>query len=306
MSAMSSLPVSVVRALDIGKQSRAGALGLLIYERFIVFGAEIDLIWSHKRNWVKYLYIFNGWLALIWLTFDMIPLSPSGVVSSKMQVYQLHSQCIHLQLSSTRCIIYLIFDDVITLLMTVSVQAILQLRVWAIYGRSRKMYYFLVATSALEVATMIALIVMTLSSIENLPIISTPTGCSYEGLLPLSALFWTPALIVEPILCTLVLRKALYSIRGHGSLSAMLARDSIFVELTASTIVWAHFPDYINIFMPWSAALPSLLGNRLLLNMREHFAPRELHTEFELTTMAPRQPEESQQTDLMGDFSLGR
>ncbi|KAF9224378.1 hypothetical protein BS17DRAFT_779698 [Gyrodon lividus] len=259
MSDVVSVPISVQLALNIGKQSRAGALGLLIYERLIVIQEEVDLVWTKKKGWVTYLYLFNGWLALLWLSFDIIPLFPGGLAPSNV------------------CTIYLLCDDIVTLLMTISVQVVLQLRVWAIYGRSKKILYFLIALSVAEAAVMIVLIVITITHIERLPVISTSTGCYYEGLLPLSAGFWIPAMIVEPILCLLVLKKALSAARGRTRLSVLLARDSllyfvvIFAELVASTVVWAHQPFYINTVMPWSAAIPSLMGTRLLLNTRRHF-----------------------------------
>jgi hypothetical protein len=77
------------------------------------------------------------------------------------------------------------------------------------------------------------------------------------------------------------------------------------MELVGSTIVWARYPSYIDFFMPWvsvslcitflkqigswSVALPSLLCNRLLLNMRGRFArePEPVHSSLliELATL---------------------
>lgn len=42
----------------------------------------------------------------------------------------------------------------------------------------------------------------------GIPILSTNTGCAYQGLLGLSSLFWIPGLIFEPILLALVAWKA--------------------------------------------------------------------------------------------------
>ena len=39
----------------------------------------------------------------------------------------------------------------------------------------------------------------------ELPLVSTPTGCAYQGMLSISALFWMPGLIFEPILFMLVI-----------------------------------------------------------------------------------------------------
>ncbi|KAK7695258.1 hypothetical protein QCA50_002448 [Cerrena zonata] len=115
---------------------------------------------------------------------------------------------------------------------------------------------------------------------SNIPIASTDTGCYYHGILKVSAIFWIPGLVYEPILFLLVAYKAWPLSKAEQEepripLITRMARDSLlyfiisFVILLASTIIWARAPTYINMVMPWSAALPSILGSRLLLNMRE-------------------------------------
>lgn len=136
----------------------------------------------------------------------------------------------------------------------------------------------MIALNIIEVVAMALLIGLTIARVERFPVISTPAGCLFEGLTPISAIFWTPALILEPIICILVLKKVFLDRQQPSALATFLACDSllyfliIFMELVGSTIVWARYPTYIDIFMPWSVALPSLLCNRLLLNMRGRFA----------------------------------
>lgn len=260
MTVWTSLPLSTVNALDIGKRSRAAAIGLLFYDHIITFHLEVDLIWTQAKNWPAFsLYIFNRFFALTYLVFDSIPLTPSGVVSSKI------------------CVIYLMCDDIVTLLTTLTVQAVLQLRVYALYERSHKILVLLLTLCAMEVATMAVLVGITISRLSHLPVVSTPTGCYYSGVLSLSALFWVPGLIYEPVLFALVAHKAwsFKSQRPRIPLISRMAKDSliyflaVFAELFISTMIWARNPSYINVIMPWSAALPSILCSRLLLNMRE-------------------------------------
>ncbi|KAG1828853.1 hypothetical protein EV424DRAFT_1384163 [Suillus variegatus] len=136
----------------------------------------------------------------------------------------------------------------------------------------------MVVLSIIELAAMALLIGLTIARVERFPVVSTPAGCLFDGLAPLSAIFWTPALILEPIICILVIKKVFLDRQQRSELATFLARDSllyflvIFIELMGSTIVWARYPSYIDLFMPWSIALPSLLCNRLLLNMRGRFA----------------------------------
>ncbi|KII84627.1 hypothetical protein PLICRDRAFT_355137 [Plicaturopsis crispa FD-325 SS-3] len=130
----------------------------------------------------------------------------------------------------------------------------------------------------------------TMVELRRLPVIATNTGCAYTGLLPTSSLFWTPALIFEPILCLCVVVKTWKDLpRGiiwgpAKTLPAVLARDSfmyfitVFASLLAATIIWAHYPHYINLINPWASAIPSLLGSRLLLNMRATMLETEVLT----------------------------
>lgn len=290
---ITNLPIPYRRALNIGKQSRAGALGLLAYDHFITLDREIELIWRQDKNRQGFwLFVFNRFFPLLWLIFDTIPLARSGIVSSKI------------------CIIYLMCDDIVTLLITISVQSILQLRVYALYGRSRRMLIFLVCCCTVEIAIMAILVGVTMRKISHLPVVSTPTGCYYSGIFSLSALFWIPILIFEPILCLLILWKAwgeeimyrfglgLREFDGRPKATStprmvkLIARDSlmyflaIFVELLINTIIWAKFNRYINIVMPWSCALPSIFGSRLLLNMREMVLDKGDHNSYILETFA--------------------
>ncbi|CAL1707160.1 unnamed protein product [Somion occarium] len=259
------LPPFAMNALDMGKRSRGAAMGLLFYDHMITLDLEIPLVWKYsKRRPAFFLYLFNRFFAFAFLIFDTIPVTPNGILSSR--VYD-----------NAVCVIYLMCDDIVTLLTTMTVQVILQLRVYALYNRSRKILIFLLALCALEVSAMAVLVGVTIGHLERLPVSSTTTGCYYRGILGFSALFWVPGLIYEPILFFLVLYKAWPSKRNEPQIPLVvrIARDSllyfvlVFAELLISTVIWARAPTYINLVMPWSAALPSILGSRLLLNMRE-------------------------------------
>ncbi|KAI0264140.1 hypothetical protein BC834DRAFT_272023 [Gloeopeniophorella convolvens] len=168
------------------------------------------------------------------------------------------------------------------------------MRVYGLYSPNKRLFFILIAGCALEIAAMVILIAITMSHISRLPVVSTPTGCHYSGLFSLSALLWLPALVFEPVLCLFVVWKAwgddilrwfaphastrsktiLTSSKAPPIVKAM-ARDSviyfiaIFLELLANTIIWSHFNQYINVIMPWTCALPSILGSRLFIHMRQ-------------------------------------
>jgi len=277
----SQVPFPVLNSLDIGKESRTGAIALLVYDHLLNLDLEVELVWKHRKLRPGFfLYIFNRFFPLIYFIFDEIPLTPSGIVSSKV------------------CIIYLMLDDIVTLVITATVQAILQLRIYALYDRNKTMLAFLLVGCFLELAAMIVLVAVTMSHLERLPVVSTATGCWYTGLFTISALFWIPCLIFEPILLFLVARKALGT-HARIPLVTQMARDSllyfglVFAELLTSTVIWARYPTKINIINPWTAVLPSILGSRVLLNMRKSVfrrrpvAPPTVTADYVLETFAP-------------------
>ncbi|KAI1793631.1 hypothetical protein LXA43DRAFT_1121702 [Ganoderma leucocontextum] len=279
---LAHLPIPFLDALAIGKQSRAGAFGLLIYDYLITFDLEVDVIWRQsKRSPLCWLYLFNRIFPLVWLVLDLIPFGPKGIVSSKVRLW------------ASLCIIYLAIDDFVIVVSTFAVQVILQLRVYALYQKSSRVRLFLICGCLLEVAVMAIFIGITLANIKRLPVISTPTGCYYTGIFSISAIFWLPALVYEPVLCLMVLWEAreedwldrFWRVRTttpdsdkeirSGRLVKAFARDSliyfvgVFIELVVNTVIWSHYNRYINIVVPWAGALPSILGSRLFLRMRE-------------------------------------
>lgn len=93
------------------------------------------------------------------------------------------------------------------------------------------MLVFLLAFTIAEVTVMTALVIITVQHFhhELSSVVTSEIGCSFGGM-PLTAVFlWAPALIFEPILCGLVVRKSWQALH-HGwvsgdSLFAVLARD---------------------------------------------------------------------------------
>ncbi|OBZ79808.1 hypothetical protein A0H81_01303 [Grifola frondosa] len=252
---------SVQSALDAGKRSRIGALALLAYDILLTLDLEVKHIWPQsKRRPAFWFYVYNRLFALFYLIFDSIPLSPNAS-DIKDQI----------------CVIYLACDHVVALLTTTLVQVILLLRIYALYDRSRRVLIFLAVSLCIEAIATAVVIAATMVHIEHFPVESTSTGCSYTGTPIYSAFLWVPALLFEPVLFAFAAWKAwqLHNVSGGTSLIARIVRDSlfyfilVFAELLVSAIIWSHFPEYINIMMPWSSAIPSFLGSRMLLNMHE-------------------------------------
>ncbi|OCH90454.1 hypothetical protein OBBRIDRAFT_600561 [Obba rivulosa] len=274
---MAELSFTERYVLDIGKRSRVAAISLLGYDYVISFSDEVDAIWTrNKRHCIFWIHMFNRFFAFFYLIVDSIPIAPDGIGSPKLHhLSNVRRHCV--SLSDTFSQTGLHFYNPRTLMTTVIVQVLLQFRVYALYQKSSRILWFMLIMSATEVSVMAVLIGVTISRIEHLPVVSTSTGCEYTGLFSFSALFWLPSLVYEPILLVLVIYQAWPTSKTapRTPMLTYMARDSllyfvpVYAELLASTVIWAHYPEYINLVMPWSAALPSVLGSRMLLNTRE-------------------------------------
>ncbi|KAL4075106.1 hypothetical protein V8B97DRAFT_1539070 [Scleroderma yunnanense] len=272
--------------LYMGRLSRTAALSLLIYERFLILEDEVDLLWCKRKRWVTFLYCLISWLGIVWITIRMIDPDKASSTATFVTIH-----CLSVWSDDNfSCTVHILGSDLITLVMTLSVQVILQLRVWAIYERSRKIMWSLTVLLLVELMAMVSLMAVTFTSLERLSIVTTPFGCAFDDLPPFTSLFWVPAIIVEPILCILVLRKALGLLHTHTGLPAVLARDSlvyffaVFAELLSMLIAWLTNPLYLNFFFPWTVAFPSLFGCRLLLNIRKQFDSPRTSDEVEMET----------------------
>ncbi|KAI0038806.1 hypothetical protein FA95DRAFT_1613086 [Auriscalpium vulgare] len=277
---MSSLPASL---FDLGKASRSAALCLLAYDYLITFDAEVNFVWRQRKcTWSFWLYIFNRFFPIAWILFASIALN-SGTILTQMYV--------------PGCIFNFTASEVVPLLVTVGVQLILQMRVYALYELSKRLRYVLLIGCTAELVAMLALIPSSVIRIIHIHWVSTPTGCYYSSDIGIT-MFWIPALAFEPVLCALVawkawgaaaarwmrLRRSRVCEVAGGSLDlddvlplvTLMARDSlvyflgiysVLVALTIASV--ARFDSFIVIMLPWTYALPSVLGSRVVLHMRE-------------------------------------
>ncbi|KAI0311428.1 hypothetical protein OF83DRAFT_1177585 [Amylostereum chailletii] len=318
------LPASYFRALANGEESRLAALCALVYDQILTFDVEVrppfyrvpappfltkapqvEFVWKmRKRSWAFWLYIFNRIVPLIWLAIDTgpAPISPHG--QPTVELPRASQPRFFLQI----CFLILTMDNIVVILTTLSVQAILQMRIYALYNQNKTLRAVLAICCATELALMTIFHGVSMARLAKSPIIPTPTGCYYSGISLFPALFWIPSIVFEPVLCGLVVWKAWGERAMHGLKHKMgygarlpldrqvpnlwldarpesfqlLAQDSllyfsgIFIELMINVVVWAHYNHYVNIVYPWATSIGSILGSRLFLHMRQNILkPRE-------------------------------
>ncbi|KAF9552692.1 hypothetical protein CPC08DRAFT_768120 [Agrocybe pediades] len=176
---------------------------------------------------------------------------------------------------------------------TTLTEAILQIRIYALYNKSRKILFFLLfscaATTSVSVWIMAEDLMVAVSQAVDIPGGKT---CTFPMLPPRAYLFWVPFNIYDTILCGFAIYRGYKtftsSIGPRGSLGRRLlnvmVRDSIlnFIVLTlaylAGMLVWVKLKNvYIEIPGAFMVTLCYVLSNRMILNIRDT-ASKPSHT----------------------------
>ncbi|KDR74069.1 hypothetical protein GALMADRAFT_250803 [Galerina marginata CBS 339.88] len=165
-------------------------------------------------------------------------------------------------------------------------EVILQMRIYALYDLDKRI--LTVMTVCFVVSWSISAWIMgrALSSFTAYAY-PLPGGsiCDPIGLGPYLNMFWVPMLLFESLLCGLALYQGFRSHRLDGSffergrqLIGVLVRDSLIYFLVILTtylscvIFMVSAPSYLlGVPVAFSIAMPSVLSNKLILNIRETF-----------------------------------
>jgi len=190
-------------------------------------------------------------------------------------------------------------------------QMILQLRLYALYGKSKKLLLFMgicfltaIATSSTLLAFSFVPVIVPSHVIPGMPF------CTPVGDLHLFWTIWIPLLAMEGLLCGLAVYRGVSLYRLHGTtfrLVEFLVRDSvlyfviIFVVYFTNTLVFIFAPEpFWECTAIFTVAIASTMASRLLLNVRGMIRPEDSTPMAQVhhTPPPPRFPNKSTQPTL--------
>ncbi|KAI5120947.1 hypothetical protein M0805_001652 [Coniferiporia weirii] len=263
-----SLVVYWLSTLDQELYCRVAVTSVLLYDIIITMDKEIAYFWSAPRSLVSLIYFLNRYIALFISLFDIksTALPWSYQIAGWMGI--------------------LLID------------CILMMRVLALFSGNKKLAACLAALFVTEGAVMLGVLVRIETSVQDMVVIILPgrTGCASQGvfLQNWATAYWVPTLVFEVILTALALYKALCyrrecaalggdGVSGSGSrtsLLTVLVRDQaiyfvlvIICGLASVSSYWIALGQYSsNVSLFANAALPCVLGSRLLCNLKEEAA----------------------------------
>ncbi|KIK56905.1 hypothetical protein GYMLUDRAFT_776452 [Collybiopsis luxurians FD-317 M1] len=265
---MSSVPVPVSGIdktylyMQWAAYFQMAATTLVFWDYVLTFEGELELIWRRKKTGVSFLFISNRYLAII---------------AQLLTTYTHVSSNVTYSVSKFAIAYWLIGTSLLQLILT---DGIVWLCVCALYGNSKRIRWPLLGLLIACVLGGTAVIGVvgsrTKGSAEITPGIRRCTvDTQFHGLW----LYWIPILIYETTTLILVMRLFIQYLQNRRAwalnLLRLLLKDMllylavIFASFVTNAVLFSN-PDPIlaGLVEPVTVVLLSILGNRMLLNLR--------------------------------------
>ncbi|KAJ7707372.1 hypothetical protein B0H17DRAFT_516350 [Mycena rosella] len=238
----------------------AAAITLLVLEHISTFKEEVEYVWKSRLSLWSILYVWIRYFNLITLSvyvsfmFREMKSSTMPSLSFGRNGY-LHSR-------------------------GVSVDCILVLRVWLLYGRSRRLLYILVPLLLAETAVMLTFGALTILPLKQfLDIGLLLKGCYSLTVPRLFTIYAVPYFVMAIILFSLTLYKCGKHLRqaqfGRMPVVSLFLRDGLFLFMAimlygiVEIVIWDRGrPSLAQVPVIPAAVINAVVGARVLLNIK--------------------------------------
>ncbi|KAJ7167660.1 hypothetical protein C8R46DRAFT_1093724 [Mycena filopes] len=256
---------------------------LLVYELMVTFDEEVRCVWSLRWRLPKILFLFNQYITRGLLILQWVVGGYPGT-------------------SERFCQIYAYWQIIPPRLAILTAQAIMIIRLWAIYNNSRKMLFTLVILYILEVTAVVICMALATVNTEGSSQ-PRPLSCGLDALSPLLRNYasgtWIAPVCFELVILLITLVKIFPPLPSHFLGKAnimkglsiatrernptldMLARDSIiyfafiFTFTLANAVIYeTSFSSYYHsILLGPTSAISCIAVSRMIINIRSIPAP---------------------------------
>ncbi|KAF5336373.1 hypothetical protein D9611_006713 [Ephemerocybe angulata] len=258
------------RHVELTRYTQLAATSIIIFDHLLTFDGEVEHIWNASWSAGKVVYLINRYYTL------------ASVVMNTYGFYRVH-------LTNEFCLHFLRWQGWTGLVSCLISEVILQMRIYAMYSLDRKVLAFMTISFAASIA--ISGWIMGTTLIKMTPLaVHVPGGmfCMPVGISSHFYTLWIPMLLFELLLCTLALARGFSTFVSNGSLIrtgqrlvVVLFRDSViyFVVICATymtcLLLWLLAPvTLLEVPITFTVAVSCVLGNRIILNVRELRADR--------------------------------
>ncbi|KAF9552411.1 hypothetical protein CPC08DRAFT_714634 [Agrocybe pediades] len=264
-----ALGVEAYLGVQASRYAHLSAGVIILYDYATTFDQEVSLVWQGPLSIGKLLFISSRYYALFATIFDFYGLfSPPDSTSFCTKFYR--------------------WQGWTSIVVTMLAQGILQLRVYALYTKNRRVLMAMVTLFLLSISFAALIMGEILSELIVMVSPIPPLGrfCSIDTskIMRISHVFWLPAIIFDTFLSVLAiiksckLRKSLANsvFRQTGEkLVDILFRDSAiyFFVITATyvtcMVIWIIDPRRLTeLPLGFAVAFPCVVSNRMVLNLR--------------------------------------
>ncbi|KAF9456716.1 hypothetical protein BDZ94DRAFT_1241328 [Collybia nuda] len=320
---LADLLSSAIHDIQATRYAHLASGTIIIYDHLTTLDGEVELIWVTtipKSSWSigKWLFIICQQLRFFFtspysffvsLFLPRLPLSGSQVPASCLRFFQWQGftgliACVIAQRKKN--------TNECTHVSLTSFLVILQMRIYALYSLNKKILALMAVCFIASVTVSATIMGMVVTDITGRPLTTlvaaafrvTPTilFCVPSGVSKHFFAFWIPILFFESLLCSLALYKGFETFRSASSafrsgrhLVDILVRDSVlyflimFATYLTCLLIWITARQtLLEIPIGFSVALSCVLGNRVILNVRE------VNRELEQARSRPRSVSVSQ------------
>ncbi|KAF8875438.1 hypothetical protein BD779DRAFT_1790186 [Infundibulicybe gibba] len=260
--------------LKSSQYSEVGALTFYVWDYFLTLPDEVEYFWKGKWTLLRFLFLLNRYHRLV-ITIIYTYLSSMGNPNRDM------------------CLGKVVTGNITGIMAALIPAVILQIRVHALYGQNKRLIYILSILFCIQVA-----FILILSSLDlNFSVAMShklPTLIEFTPFCNIAVpgylyLIWIYPIMFDFVLMALAVARAIRyfrdvpkSMRSCGLLIQIFLRDSIlvflisFVLYSANLLMWTLGPhDLYEIVVTWALIIPSVVVNRMLINLRK--VPRETY-----------------------------
>ncbi|KAF8191150.1 hypothetical protein BJ912DRAFT_964215 [Pholiota molesta] len=273
MTVLEGSPAAYISVLWVVRAAKSAQIGAFIIQALELFNhitEEIDYLWRTPFRAVTCLYALARYFPFC------------------VQIVNLAlSEIIHASPSPTLCVYTFTAKIISAQLLSTCIETILMIRVYALYNRTRRTGLFLLAIMISGTSLELTAAVLCVSKLRPGPR-GTICNTKESPIEALVAFVIGGGLIHGTILVMTISKVAIHRKTGwmRTPLVAVLLRDGVFVFLVLSavlaafiTVETAHGDSVLwwNVVYSWYVALLSIVGCRLVLNMRKLAVQRPLN-----------------------------
>ncbi|KAH9896783.1 hypothetical protein C8Q73DRAFT_789102 [Cubamyces lactineus] len=290
-----ALLLEALPAIEKTRYAELSSTVIILFDHIITLDQEINLIWHSHWSLGKILFLLNRYYALCIVIFNNYALFNNNNLTDSHSTHRS---------PPFSCLSWFRWQGWTGVITFVIAELILQLRLYALYFRDRRILACMVSVCLGAAASSAYVMGSGLSHITSVAVTlphTRSTVCVPSGLPGNFYAFWIPMLISESVLCGLALFRGFQSYRPGSNvfqsgrrIIEILVRDSlsyfviIFATYLVNAILFLTRPDSeVEIPIGFAVALSVVMSNRLCLNVRGYI--RAEHASL-LTSLPPRPP----------------